>query len=227
MPSTRQKIPGPGERQPSILLLLTEILGILFISHAYDRFNKEVRCGLSGIDCLHRSKKHNTRLVLDMTNETPRGERNTMNEEKISGLSVDDSDPLIRFLHKLIRFGVKVLAVLMVLIIFWGIGDVVWVLFQRLMQPPLMLLKINDILFLFGALLVVLIAIEIFLNITLYLREDVIHVRLVLATALMAIARKVIVFDFREISPIYVFATGAVVFALGITYWLLTKRPVR
>ncbi len=38
--------------------------------------------------------------------------------------------------------------------------------------------------------------IEIFINITVYLREDVIHVRLVVATALMAVARKVIVFDF-------------------------------
>jgi uncharacterized membrane protein (DUF373 family) len=79
-------------------------------------------------------------------------------------------------------------------------------------------------LFLFGALLVVLIAIEIFLNITLYLREDIIHVRLVVATALMAIARKVIVFDFKEISPPYVLATGAVVLALGITYWLVSVK---
>ena len=40
----------------------------------------------------------------------------------------------------------------------------------------------NDILFSFGTLLVVLIAIEIFVNITLYLKEDVIHVKLVIAT---------------------------------------------
>ncbi len=45
--------------------------------------------------------------------------------------------------------------------------------------------------------MVTLIAIEIFLNIVLYLRDDVLHVKLVLATALMAIARKVIVLDYK------------------------------
>ena len=147
-----------------------------------------------------------------------------MSEEKFYGITIDDKDPLIRFLHKMIRVGVKILAVIMVAVIFWGIGDVIWVLVRRLSQPPYFLLKINDILVLFGAILVVLIAIEIFLNIALYLREDVIHVRLVVATALMAIARKVIVFDFKELSPEYITGTAAVVLALGFTYWLIVRK---
>lgn len=77
----------------------------------------------------------------------------------------------------------------------------------------------------FGAFLAVLIAIEIFINITLCLREGVIHVKLVLATAPMAIARKVIVFDFKEIGFHYVVAVAAVLFALGITYWLISQKP--
>jgi uncharacterized membrane protein (DUF373 family) len=147
-----------------------------------------------------------------------------MFEEKYSSLSIDDKDRLVGFLHKVIRIGVKALAILMALVILWGIGDVVWVVYQRLIQPPILLLKINDILFIFGAFLAVLIAIEIFFNITLYLREDVIHVRLVVATALMAIARKVIVFDFKEVSPQYIYATAAVLFSLGLTYWLIVKK---
>ena len=51
-----------------------------------------------------------------------------------------------------------------------------------------------------------------------------IHVKLVVATALMAVARKVIVFDFKEIGYEYVVATAAVVLALGITYWLIAKK---
>jgi uncharacterized membrane protein (DUF373 family) len=78
--------------------------------------------------------------------------------------------------------------------------------------------------FTFGALLVVLIAIEIFINITLYLREDVIHVKLVIATALMAIARKAIVLDYGEIGYEYVYATAAVVLSLGITYRLIERK---
>ena len=69
----------------------------------------------------------------------------------------------------------------------------------------------------------VLIAIEIFINITLYLRTDVIPIRLVLATAVMAVARKIIIFDYKAIDPQYVYASGAVLLALGVTYWIVVK----
>ncbi len=133
-------------------------------------------------------------------------------------------DPFMDFLHEIIRVAVKVLAVLMVAVIVWGIGDVVYVLYQRIVEPPFLLLSISDILATFGAFLAVLIAIEIFINITLYLKTDVIPVRLVVATALMAISRKVIIFDFEKITPEFVLATAAAVLALGITYWLISKK---
>jgi uncharacterized membrane protein (DUF373 family) len=119
---------------------------------------------------------------------------------------------------------VKVLAVLMVMVILWGIGDVVYVLYQQVLAPPFLLLNINDILATFGSFLAVLIAIEIFVNISLYLSSNVIPVRLVIATALMAISRKVIIFDFTEISPEYVYGSAVVIFSLGLTYWLITRR---
>lgn len=139
-------------------------------------------------------------------------------------LHLEHEDPTIRVLHRIIRLAVKVLAVLMVLVIVWGIGDVIYVLYIRLTEPPYLLLQINDILATFGAFLAVLIAIEIFINISMYLSTNVIPVRLVVATALMAIARKVIIFDFEELTPPFIYGTAAVVFALGITYWLITKR---
>lgn len=117
-----------------------------------------------------------------------------MNEDKYcvtdrkEGITREHNDPVVHVLHKLIRHVVRVLAVLMVFIIIWGILDVLWVLYQRLREPPYFLLNISDILATFGAFLAVLIAIEIFLNITLYLCDDIIHVKLVVATALMAIA---------------------------------------
>ena len=132
-------------------------------------------------------------------------------------------DPLITRLQSAIRFAVRILAVLMVALIFWGVADIVWILYRRLATPPYMILRISDILASFGAFLVVLIAIEIFENIILYLREDVIHVRLVVATALMAIARKVIILDLDNTPPTYVFAIATVVMALGVTYWLIAK----
>jgi len=139
-------------------------------------------------------------------------------------LSLDHEDRLIQILHQTIRAAVKVLAVLMVFTILWGVVDVVYIIYQKLISPSFTTFTIRDIVSTFGAFLAVLIAIEIFINITLYIRKDVIHIKLVVATALMAIARKVIIFDFKEITPPYVFATAAVVLALGITYWLIERR---
>jgi uncharacterized membrane protein (DUF373 family) len=139
-------------------------------------------------------------------------------------LDENDDDPLIAALHKMIRFAIRILAVLMTAVIFWSVADVLLVLYEKLSEPPVFLLDMSDIFQVFAAFLAVLIAIEIFANITLYLRDDVIHVKLVVATALMAIARKVIVLDLSILEPSYLYAIAAIVIALGITYWLLSFR---
>jgi uncharacterized membrane protein (DUF373 family) len=46
---------------------------------------------------------------------------------------------------------------------------------------------------------------------------------MVVATALMAIARKVIVLDLEKTSSNEVLAIGVVTLALGVTYWLVGK----
>lgn len=110
------------------------------------------------------------------------------------------SESLIRRLRFVIRLAVRSLAVLMTLVILWGVVDVAWVLYKQLITPPYGMLTISNILTTFGAFMAVLIAIEIFVNISIYLRYDVIHVKIVMATALMAIVRKVIILDFDKIS---------------------------
>ena len=135
-----------------------------------------------------------------------------------------EKDPLLRGAQKVIVLSVRLLVVLMTLVILWGVADVVWVLYERLVSPPFMLLTISDILSTFGAFIAVMIAIEIFENLTIYLRQNVIAVELVMATALMAIARKVIVLDYKELTPEHAWATGGVVLAMSIGYWLVRHQ---
>ena len=44
----------------------------------------------------------------------------------------------------------------------------------------------------------------------LYLRDDLIQVKIVLATVLMAIARKVTILNYQPLEPMYIFAAGVV-----------------
>jgi uncharacterized membrane protein (DUF373 family) len=138
-------------------------------------------------------------------------------------LPVEHEDKWIGSLHFCIHIAVKLLAALMVVVIYMSVADVAFVIYDEWVHSPVPLLNTHSLLTVFSAFLVVLIAIEIFINITLYIRNDVIPIKLVIATALMAIARKVIVFDFKVLSPAYIWAAAAVVLALGITYWLLNK----
>lgn len=134
-------------------------------------------------------------------------------------------EPLILKLKTIICLSVRLLAILMTLVILWGVVDVGWVLYRHLMDPPFMMLTISDILDTFGAFMAVLIAIEIFINITVYLQDDVIHVKIVMATALMAIARKVIILDFTKITSDYIWSTAALVLAMSVGYWLVIDFP--
>ncbi len=133
--------------------------------------------------------------------------------------------PLIKKLYWLVDQSVRVLAILMVFVILMGVIDVGWTIYQKLITPPVFILTISDMLATFGAFMAVLIAIEILINITVYLRDDVIHVKIVMATALMAIARKVIIMDFETLEASYVYGISAVLLATSIAYWLIHKLP--
>lgn len=138
---------------------------------------------------------------------------------------IKSEDTVLWIMKNIIRYSLKTLAALMILVIVSGVVDVGWTLYQRLISPPRLILTMGDILATFGAFMVVLIAIEIFQNIILYLRDDVIHVKIVLATALMAVARKVIILDYDELDAMYVFATGLVLIATAIAYYFVHKIP--
>jgi len=78
---------------------------------------------------------------------------------------------------------------------------------------------------LLGELLTLLIAIEVLENITAYLRQHTIQLELVLATALTALARKVIVLDKSDMEDpaLLIVALGAAIVFLSAGYWMVRK----
>jgi uncharacterized membrane protein (DUF373 family) len=132
-------------------------------------------------------------------------------------------DPVVRYANRAIRKGVRLLALIMVAVIFLAIIDVGYTIYVKLSAAPEFILDGSGVVAVFGAVLMVLIAVEIYTNVTLYLTSNVIHVQLVLATALMAVARKVIALDYDTIEAGYVFAFAALGLAFGIAYWLVGR----
>ena len=136
---------------------------------------------------------------------------------------IDVKSPFINFLQAVIIWSIKILSFLMVVVILWSVADVLYTLYQKTKHPYLLFNDIDEILAIFGTFLVVLIAIEIFLNIILYLKKDMGHIKLVIATALMAISRKVIILDYDKVSDWHMFGMGALILALGCAYWFICR----
>ncbi len=153
-----------------------------------------------------------------MTEETPDSHNGHVE------LDPNHPDPWVRWANISIRTGVRALAIMMVVVIFAAIIDTAYSFYSKLLSPPFLILDIGDLLAVFGAVLVVLIAIEIYTNVTLYLTSDVIHVKLVVATALMAVARKVITLDHKELEPLYFLGYAMLGLAFGVVYWLLSRE---
>ena len=140
-------------------------------------------------------------------------------------LDPNHEDAIVRWCNRMIRHGVRLMSLLMLVIIALAIIDAGFTTFQKLVEPPVYILEVSDLLAVFSAVLVVLIVIEIYTNITLYLTEDVIHIKLVVATALMAVARKVITLDDKSLEPQYFLGYAALGLSLGVTYWLIARKP--
>jgi uncharacterized membrane protein (DUF373 family) len=81
----------------------------------------------------------------------------------------------------------------------------------------------------FGNIMTLIIALE--FNHTLHyavLREQsIVQVKVVLLIALLALARKFIVLDLKEVSADELIGLAAVTLVLGVTYWLLRERDER
>ncbi|OLB93570.1 MAG: hypothetical protein AUH30_19665 [Candidatus Rokubacteria bacterium 13_1_40CM_68_15] len=81
----------------------------------------------------------------------------------------------------------------------------------------------------FGDVLTLLIALE--FNHTLQYvvarQQSIIQTRVVFLIALLALARKFIIFDLRDMSPGHLLGLAAVTLSLGVTYWLMCDRADR
>jgi uncharacterized membrane protein (DUF373 family) len=75
----------------------------------------------------------------------------------------------------------------------------------------------------FGGFLSVLIGIELLHTIKMYLKEDIVHVEIVLLVALIGVSRHVIDLDFDHLEPITIFGISSLIIALSIGYYLIKK----
>ena len=131
-------------------------------------------------------------------------------------LSMTFVELLITRLQKLIVLALAgMLAVVVVLsTVHLGvlIGEEVW-------KPPRGLIPVQGLLEIFGYFLLVLIGVELLETLKAYIRKDVIHVRVVLEVALIAMARKVIIEEPNTVSSLTLLGIASLILALAIAFY--------
>ena len=120
----------------------------------------------------------------------------------------------------------RVLAVVLIVVLLAGTGQLVLSTAQALLPPGQNWLD-GGLIQLLDRLLLLLIGLEVLQNITAYLKDQSIHTEMVLLTALTAVARKVIVMPpGHDKDPMLLLGVGAVIACLAAAYFLLrANRP--
>ena len=116
------------------------------------------------------------------------------------------------------KFTVLALAAMLSVVVILSTLHLGVLIAQEVWAPPRFLIRVQGLLEIFGYFLLVLIGVELIETLKAYLKKDVIHIRVVLEVALIAMARKVIVEEPNTVPGLTLFGIAALILALGIAF---------
>jgi len=125
---------------------------------------------------------------------------------------------LLKYIEKFLVWGILMVVSLLLLLAFI---DIIYEIAQKILAPPVMIINADSLMDLFSIFLVLLIGLELLETVKAYLKEDLFHVEFIILVAIIAISRKVIVWDFAKYSTTELLSLSAMIVALGITYFLI------
>jgi uncharacterized membrane protein (DUF373 family) len=141
--------------------------------------------------------------------------------KKISRFIGSNEDPrFLDGLHWIEQLVAKTLSIGMIVVILVAVLDLGIVLAKEILQPPDGYLG-RTLINLFGLFLNILIALELLENITAYLRKNIVQVKLVVVTSIIAVSRKIIILDFEKTTGLDIIGLAIAIFALSISYWIV------
>ncbi|HEY8945191.1 MAG TPA: phosphate-starvation-inducible PsiE family protein, partial [Polyangiaceae bacterium] len=132
-----------------------------------------------------------------------------------------------RFIKLFERIVVVSLVVMMMLVVALATLELAWIIAKDIVTPPILLLEVDELLEIFGFFLLILIGVELLETIKAYLKDNVIHVEIVLEVALIAVARKVIVLDWSKYDDFTVLSIAALIIALAGASFLKRRARAR
>ena len=129
-----------------------------------------------------------------------------------------------KFLSRFEHFIVIVLLGMMVVVVSLATIELGVIIYKQMVSPPLyLLLDFNDLLKIFGFFFMILIGLELIETIKVYLSKEVIPVEIIFLVAIIAVTRKVIILDFKNLDPLTLIGMAAIILALSVGYYAVKK----
>lgn len=129
----------------------------------------------------------------------------------------------MKYLEKIEKIIVLSLLVMMVAVVLLSTIELGWLIIKDISTPPILILEIDELLDIFGMFLLVLIGVELLETVKMYLENKTVHVEVVFTVAMIAVARKVIILDVKELSSLTLIGIGVIIFALSAGYYLVRR----
>jgi uncharacterized membrane protein (DUF373 family) len=130
----------------------------------------------------------------------------------------------IKYIEKFLIWGILII---MSSILVLAFIDIMYEIFIKISKPPYFIISVSGLLDLFSLFLILLIGIELLGTVKAYLKDDIVHVEFIILVAIIAIARKVIVWDFKKYSVEELVSLAIMMIALGVTYFLIRSSDIK
>jgi uncharacterized membrane protein (DUF373 family) len=135
---------------------------------------------------------------------------------------------MIDILTRFEKIMIKALILMMAVVVGLATIDLAWILIKDIVQPPILILSVDQLLELFGLFMLVVIGIELLETIMkTYLTQGVPHYEVVLSVAIIAIARKVIILDLKDVGSLTLIGIASIILALTAGYFLMKTCQTR
>jgi uncharacterized membrane protein (DUF373 family) len=131
--------------------------------------------------------------------------------------------PVKEVLHTFTRGIILSLIAMMMLAVVLSTVELLIILVVELLKPPKYLLGIDNLFEIFGFFMMILIGLELLESIRTYLDDNLLHVEVVFLVAMIAIARKVIILEVKDLDPLVLVGIASVIVALALGYYFVKK----
>lgn len=147
--------------------------------------------------------------------------KHTLKSKIIGLIKLLKDDNFMRGIHYLENAVSKILSIALVVVIGVSLFDLSLVLAKDLFSTEPIGFFNRTLIEIFGLFLNILIALELLENVTAYLRKHIVQVELVVVTALIAVARKIIIFDPAKYEKNDLIALAFACLALAASYAII------